>query len=181
MKYMIKWIIVLASCLLMINVSNASDTIEDAGDILEVLIPASAAFGTVVHNDLAGVRQLACVGLTTLITVEGLKYNVDRERPNGHDHSFPSGHTAAAFAGAGFLQMRYGWWYGVPAYALAAFTGYSRVESHNHWTSDVLAGAAIGIGANLIFTSKYAESVSISPYIESKRKEQGITVSASLS
>jgi len=76
---------------------------------------------------------------------------VNRTRPNGGHQSFPSGHTASAFAGAAFLQRRYGWKVGVPACFAATFVGYSRVESHNHYTSDVVAGAAIAIGANLIF------------------------------
>lgn len=180
MKLIYKWMLSALLLIMSINISYARDSVEDAGDILEVLLPVSAAFGTVIHNDIVGVRQFACVGLTTLITVEGLKYSINRERPNGYERSFPSGHTAAAFASAGFLQMRYGWGYGIPAYALAAFTGYSRVESNNHWTSDVLAGAAIGIGANLIFTSKYAEKVNVTPYVDPNRKEQGISVTASL-
>lgn len=180
MKHANRWLIFSALFFTGINISFASDTIEDAGDALEVILPVSAALGTVFHNDFIGVKELACVGMTTLVAVEGLKYSINRERPNGHDRSFPSGHTASAFASAGFLQMRYGWGYGIPAYALAVFTGYSRVESHNHWTSDVLAGAAIGIGANLIFTSKYAEKINVTPYVDPNRKERGISVTASL-
>lgn len=51
-------------------------------------------------------------------------------------------------AGAAFLQMRYGWALGGPAYAVASFVACSRVESKRHYTSDVVAGAAIGIGMN---------------------------------
>ena len=69
-----------------------------------------------------------------------LKPIVDRQRPDGGSQSFPSGHSASAFAGAAFLQRRYGWSYGAPAYAVATFVAYSRVESKRHWTSDVIAG-----------------------------------------
>ncbi len=43
------------------------------------------------------------------------------------------------------MRKRYGWDYGIPAYAAASFVGYSRVESGKHYAHDVVAGAAIGI------------------------------------
>jgi membrane-associated phospholipid phosphatase len=71
-----------------------------------------------------------------------------------------SGPTAAASPSrAAFLQRRYGWSYGVPAYAVATFVAYSRVESKRHWTSDVIAGGAIGIATNLVFTHKWSRVV----------------------
>jgi membrane-associated phospholipid phosphatase len=85
----------------------------------------------------------------TVFATYALKYSVGEERPNGKDdHSFPSGHTAVTFAGAEFVRKEYGWWWGVPAYTLASFVGYSRVKSQNHYTADVLAGVAIGVLAN---------------------------------
>ena len=56
---------------------------------------------------------------------------------------------------AEFLRRRYGWEYGVPAYALAGFVGYSRVESREHYPHDVLAGAAIGFISSYVFTRPY--------------------------
>ena len=50
------------------------------------------------------------------------------------------------------MRERYGWGYGVPAYALASFVGYSRVESRQHYAPDVIAGAAIGILSSCLFT-----------------------------
>lgn len=60
-----------------------------------------------------------------------------------------------SFASAEFIRKRYGWEFGVPAYALATFVGYSRVESDQHYTHDVIAGAAIGILSSYIFTKPY--------------------------
>ena len=54
-----------------------------------------------------------------------------------------------------FMRERYGWEYGVPAYALASFVGYSRVESRQHYPHDVIAGAAIGILSSYLFTKPY--------------------------
>ena len=53
------------------------------------------------------------------------------------------------------MRERYGLEYGIPAYALASFVAYSRVESGEHYAHDVIAGAAIGIASSYIFTKPY--------------------------
>ena len=60
-----------------------------------------------------------------------------------------------AFQGAAFLQRRYYWQYGVPAYALASYVGYSRVNNDHHDSRDVLAGALIGIAASYYFAEPF--------------------------
>ena len=132
-----------------------SDAIDSAGDVGRVLIPAAAAGVTLAKKDGKGGKQLFLSLLAAAAVTEGLKALVHERRPNGGDHSFPSGHASISFAGATFLQMRYGWPYGIPAFLAAAFVGYSRVESDEHWTKDVVGGAAIGIASALIFTSRY--------------------------
>jgi membrane-associated phospholipid phosphatase len=75
-----------------------------------------------------------------------LKYATQRERPDGENrHSFPSSHTAAAFATASVLQDGYGWKIGAPAYALAAYVGAARVVHNKHYLSDVVFGATLGL------------------------------------
>jgi membrane-associated phospholipid phosphatase len=59
-------------------------------------------------------------------------------------HSFPSGHTGAAFAFFGvplFADRRHGWWALVAATAIA----WSRIYLNVHHLSDVTAGAFIGL------------------------------------
>ncbi len=63
--------------------------------------------------------------------------------------------TVGVLTSAAYLERRYGWAYGAPAYAAAVFVGYSRVHAKEHWTTDVVAGAALGITSNLIFTRRY--------------------------
>lgn len=82
-------------------------------------------------------------------TVYTLKTTTHEMRPDGSDrNSFPSGHTAQAFASAEFLRLEYknvSPWYGVAGYITAAATGALRVYNNKHWISDVVAGAGIGI------------------------------------
>jgi membrane-associated phospholipid phosphatase len=78
------------------------------------------------------------------MTSTAMKYAVERLRPGFGVHSFPSGHASIAFTGATLIERNSGELLGIPAYALAAFTGFERVEAGRHFPSDVLAGAAIG-------------------------------------
>jgi len=141
-----------------------ADTVETLGSIGAIALPASGLLAAAVHKDGKGARQLAESYGTTMAVVYILKPLVDRERPDGGSQSFPSGHSASAFAGAAFLQRRYGWSYGAPAYAVAVFVAYSRVEAKRHWTSDVIAGGAIGIASNLVFTHKLSR-VAVQPAV----------------
>ena len=84
-----------------------------------------------------------------------LKYGIDERRPDGGNQSMPSGHSSISFSSAEYLRKRYGWEYGVPAYAAASFVAYSRVESREHHPQDVIAGAGIGILSSYIFTKPY--------------------------
>jgi len=85
---------------------------------------------------------------TTVFSVKSL---TRQWRPDGSSpSSFPSGHTAEAFANAEFLRMEYkdvSPWYGVAGYAMAATTGYLRMYNNKHWLSDVVAGAGVGIAS----------------------------------
>lgn len=69
--------------------------------------------------------------------------------------SFPSGHTAQAFAAATFMHKEYGHksiWYSIGAYTVATGVGAMRVMNNRHWASDVLVGAGIGIlSTNLVY------------------------------
>lgn len=91
-------------------------------------------------------------GLSTLIStaiITPLKSITKEQRPDGSDFkSFPSGHTATAFAAAEFMHQEYkdiSPWYGVLGYGAAAATGILRLYNNKHWIGDVVAGAGVGI------------------------------------
>lgn len=123
-------------------------------------------------------RMLASDALSVAVmsaAVNGVKYSVGRLRPDGSRHnSFPSGHTATAFMTATMLHKEYGWrspWFSIGGYTAAAVTGVSRLMNNRHWMTDVMAGAAIGIGSvhlgyflgDLIFKEKGLSSSYVEP------------------
>jgi hypothetical protein len=142
---------------------------ETSGDVLEWALPA-AAFGlsyVLEPLDSTGAAQddswldwpgpgldgsprhdaLVAFARTVVVT-EALKLTIDEQRPDGGDHSFPSGHSALAFMGAEAIRDHYGWAWGAPAYGLATWTGYTRVRADKHYWHDVMAGGLIGVAAN---------------------------------
>jgi membrane-associated phospholipid phosphatase len=83
--------------------------------------------------------------LVSQVYATGLKLSVGRTRPDGSNRlSFPSGHTANAFAIATVTEHYYGRRAGIAAYTAAGLIGVSRMERNKHHVSDVLAGAALG-------------------------------------
>ncbi len=115
-----------------------------------VSVYALNAFGVKGKNNM---RDRSVIFVTSYAimatTVLGLKSIVHEERPDGSsNNSFPSGHTATAFAGAEFLWQEYkdkSIWYGIAGYAVATGTGLFRIYNNRHWLTDVAAGAGIGI------------------------------------
>jgi undecaprenyl-diphosphatase len=146
------------------------DIVSDYGVYGMLLLPAISLARLVPHT--GGWNTLLTYGimyteafLLTAGTKNLLKNAVIRYRPylyadgvppgKEHDYynSFPSGSTAYAFLGAGFLSATYSaefpespWKVPIIAgsYALAVGVASMRIASGSHFLSDVLAGAAIG-------------------------------------
>ena len=130
--------------------------IETSGDALLIILPATALTSTLIIGDYDGTWQFAKGAIFNQAITAGMKYAINKKRPfdNGN-RAFPSGHTSTTFQSATFIQKRYGWKYGVPAYVLAGFTGYSRIYAHKHDGWDAIAGAVVGIGSAYLFTTPY--------------------------
>jgi membrane-associated phospholipid phosphatase len=87
--------------------------------------------------------MIAALAVTNVATF-GLKAIRHNDSPNGKDWAWPSGHTASSFTVASMLDEFYGPNVGIPAYALASLISYRMLDTGDHWTSDVVFGAAIG-------------------------------------
>ena len=115
--------------------------VEKSTDVLMFAPSAAGLAATLVLKDYKGTGQLALGAATSLATTLLIKYTVSKERPDGSDdHSFPSNHTAVAFQGASFIQRRYGWKYGLPAYVVSTYVAWGRVFARKHDCWDVLVG-----------------------------------------
>jgi membrane-associated phospholipid phosphatase len=122
----------------------------------------SAAFGSEKGAD-AG-RDLLRAQLSVVSWTYAIKYAADRTRPNGDPRGFPSGHASTSFATAMVLEEHYGWKLGLPAFLVAAYTGGSRVIANQHWVSDTIFGAAVGMASGRTVTLHLRQTrVAIAP------------------
>jgi membrane-associated phospholipid phosphatase len=133
-----------------------ADGVKTAGEILRIALPVAAGGFSLYKQDYDGILQLGVSEVISEGTSLVLQHLIREQRPDKSDfHSFPSDSAAVAFSAASYLQIRYGWDYGLPAYAIAGFVGYSRVEADKHHWQDVLAGAVLGWAASEITTVRY--------------------------
>lgn len=121
-----------------------------------------AARSVAARDPKPALRLAAVLGLESFTTNVAIKSLFRRVRPiendDGFDRdttelpygaripitsSFPSGHATAAFTAAGLLSQ--GRRHAGPYYALAGLVAASRVYVRLHHTSDVAAGAALGL------------------------------------
>jgi hypothetical protein len=154
---------------------DMSGVLSQGGTIGGMQVQAAAAFaaytlGRVTHHPKTTKigADLIKAQIVTQLTTQGVKFAVGRTRPDGTGLSFPSGHAATAFATATVLQRNLGWKIGVPAYAVAAYVGASRIQDKRHYLSDVAFGAALGIVAARSVTvgsgdARFAISPTVAP------------------
>jgi membrane-associated phospholipid phosphatase len=143
------------------GMTNAVAGIGNTFGDWRVLVPAFGA--GYLAGEIAGsgeikgtvLRAGAAVALATGLS-SGLKYTIGRNRPDiagtniefrpfSGSNSFPSGHTAAAFAIAtAVADQTTDGWSDYLLYGAATVTALSRINDNRHWTSDVLIGGLIG-------------------------------------
>ncbi len=147
-------------------VRNYNKFVSKSEPYIAIGVPVAMALASWVKHDRQLLKDAVYVGTSVagaFVLTYGMKYLVDRERPYDrwpdrvHPYSresspsFPSGHTATAFALATSLSIKYPKWYVIAPTALwACSVGVSRMNEGVHYPSDVLAGAAIGAGCAVV-------------------------------
>ena len=144
------------------EVHDLSRALSHSGLILPVGVPTAMGIYALVQKDEPMLKEAIYIGTSVIETLSltmAMKYTFDRQRPyekypdlihpvsTEPDPSFPSGHTAAAFSLATSLSITYPKWYVIaPSAVWACGVGFSRINQGVHYPSDVMAGAAIGVG-----------------------------------
>jgi PAP2 superfamily protein len=109
-----------------------------------------------------------------------LKLIAQDDSPNGEYYAWPSGHTSISMTFAAVMDEYYGPLVGLPLYALSGFVMYERMETGEHWASDVVFGAAIGFTVGKTVAGKYKPQLfgmDVSPYMEPLSQSTGIGLS----
>ena len=140
--------------------SLTADHTFEAGEILGgAIFQFVGSAATYLTGRAAGSNRITAVGADLLraqilaqTVTTAIKYAVRRDRPDGTQYSFPSGHSSVTFASATVLQRHLGWKVGALAYGGAAYVAISRVQEERHFLSDVAFGAAVGIVAGRAVT-----------------------------
>ncbi|MBL7099437.1 MAG: hypothetical protein ISS15_17400 [Alphaproteobacteria bacterium] len=132
-------------------------TLRNAGNILLVALPVSAVGISLAHDgDWKGLGQFALAAGLTVGSAYALRAAIRIRRPDHSDfNSFSPPDVALADSSASYLWQRYGWKYGVLAYAARAVVSYALSDAKkNHWY-DTLASSALSFGFNYAIVTRY--------------------------
>jgi hypothetical protein len=88
--------------------------------------------------------------LFSALIINGLSTMVGKvatwdESPNGEWGTMPSGHTSSTFCFASVMHQEYGPLVGIPLYGLGTLVAMERLENEEHYFSDVVMGAVLGL------------------------------------
>jgi membrane-associated phospholipid phosphatase len=154
-------------------------TLTAWGDTWQFILPTMAGITSVAYErNMLGLVPLASSYILAVGVSIILKNTIHEKRiSNSNDRSFPSGHTTSAFAGAFFIQQRYGTLPALPFYAAAGLVSYSRIDAKAHYWHDVMAGASIAYLTNLLVTKRYIPpEVIVTPMMDGESKSIGLNV-----
>ena len=148
------------------EVHDVSRVLSHSGILLPIGLPTAMGIYALAQKNEPLLKEAIYIGTSVIEAVGityGLKHTFDRRRPyekypnsvhpiEAEDSpSFPSGHTAAAFSLATSLSITYPKWYVIaPSTIWACGVGFARINQGVHYPSDVLTGAAIGIGCAFV-------------------------------
>lgn len=182
------------------NVNHRSDflvrLVEEIGNVRSVRPLAGVVFlGSLMTDDAhfqdAAFTSLEAIILANLVT-SGLKSAFGRARPSqsqgalvfkpfSGNTSFPSGHATTAFAFVTPWLLYYPNAFTPGLLVLGAGTAFTRMLTHNHWFTDIVAGGAIGFSTAYLLTRRhrdYEQRVRIAPSLG--LEQMGVTVTVSM-
>ena len=130
--------------------------ISDLGDYRGVMGASILlmAYGNESHRETG--KLLASAYMGAGVITYGMKRLIGRKRPLDEtlgNPAMPSGHASIIFSVATILGYEYPKWR-IPLYLGAGLVGFSRVYLGRHYTSDVVAGAAIGTAMGMLVWHK---------------------------
>ena len=149
-------------------IAKEGPTVGAKSEDLADAIPTVAVLGGTwlyasLINDQAGhveAREMLEAAGLSAVSAEVFKFAAGRETPyqtsdpsewGKGGNSFPSLHSTAAFAVGTVLAEsgndEYRWIRRVLGYGLGFFTSYERLKHNDHWLSDTVAGAALGVAS----------------------------------
>lgn len=124
------------------------DYLQFAPIALQLGLHVAGVPGRSQHTmELLTANALSTAVMMSIVTATKTITHV-RRPDNSASNSFPSGHTAMAFASATMLAHEYGrrypWLAGL-GYASATGVGLGRLINNRHWIGDVAVGAVVGV------------------------------------
>jgi len=150
--------VLVAACLLLPVQAAQAGTTTTIGTGVAIALPLTAAGIAIYKRDWNGVVDLGLTAVATVGTAFALKQIIKERRPDGSDFkSFPSDTSALAASGSSFLWARYGWEYGVPAFAASQFVSWSRVDAKKHHWHDTAASSLIAFGYSMLITPRFSK------------------------
>jgi len=131
---------------------EGSAEVTHVDDVLQYsLIPALFVLDALDKEKHHPIDQFFLMSISsglTALQVRKLKSYLKKERPDGGNNSFPSGHTALAFIGAQMIYKEFkdsNPLIAYSGYATASTVGILRMVNNRHWFCDIVAGAGIAM------------------------------------
>ena len=141
---------------------------ELSADIITATLPLATYAIAHYKDDGDGESQFLRSNAVSLVLNTALRVAFNEteygERPNGNQYAFPSGHVGFVITQAAFLQQRFGWKYGAPAYLLSGYVAWVRVDTdHHHWR-DVVFAVALSEALARLFVTPH-DAVTLAPIV----------------
>jgi len=146
--------------------SNYKTTAGNVATGLAISLPVLAAGIIISKDDRAGAGEWLTATILSVGTVYALNNVISEERPDlRSDHSFPAITTALAASSSTYLWGRYGWRYGLPAFAVSSLVSVSLTQAKKaHWY-DTLTSSFIATGYGAVITRRFKSRYNIETHV----------------